>query len=174
MGRPFNRGQPPSVVSEGCTYFHEEVGLNSRLDAIQAAIPDVKLPHLERWNSECRLCADRYRLFFESLGLTERVTLPHELEGNYHIYHQYAVRVPDRDKLMGYLDELGVTTRVYYPLPLHLQPCFAFLGGRRGDCPEAERLSQEASALPIFPGLKAEEQERVVKAIAAFLSYHPC
>lgn len=174
MGRPFNRRQPPSVVSEGCTYFHEEVGLNSRLDAIQAAIPDVKLPCLERWNSERRLCADRYRLFFESLGLTERVTLPHELEGNYHIYHQYAVRVPDRDKPMGYLDELGVTTRVYYPLPLHLQPCFAFLGGRRGDCPEAERLSQEALALPIFPGLEAEEQERVVKAIAAFLSYHPC
>lgn len=157
------------VHGEGSTYFHEEVGLNSRLDAVQAAVLDVKLPHLERWNSERRLCADRYRLLFESRGLTGRVTLPEELEGNQHIYHQYVVRVPDRDRLMAHLEGLGLTTRVYYPLPLHLQPCFAFLGGRRGDCPEAERLSQEALALPIFPGLRAEEQERLVEAIAAFL-----
>ena len=146
------------VHGEGRTYFHEEVGLNSRLDALQAAVLDVKLPHLERWNADRRLCADRYRLFFE------------ELAGNHHIYHQYVVRVPDRDRLMAHLDGLGLTTRVYYPLPLHLQPCFAFLGGRPGDCPQAERLSQEALALPIFPGLEVEEQERLVEAIAVFMA----
>ena len=124
--------------------------------------------YLERWNADRRLCADRYRLLFESRGLTDRVTLPEELAGNHHIYHQYVVRVPDRDRLMAHLDGLGLTTRVYYPLPLHLQPCFAFLGGRPGDCPQAERLSQESLALPIFPGLEAEEQERLVEAIAAF------
>ena len=158
------------VHGEGRTYFHEEVGLNSRLDALQAVVLDVKLPHLERWNANRRLCADRYRLFFESRGLTDRVTLAEELAGNHHIYHQYVVRVPDRDRLMAHLDGLGLTTRVYYPLPLHLQPCFAFLGGRPGDCPQAERLSQEALALPIFPGLEAEEQERLVEAIAAFMT----
>lgn len=156
------------VHGEERTYFHEEVGLNSRLDALQAAVLNVKLPHLERWNADRRLCADRYRLLFESRGLTDRVTLPEELAGNHHIYHQYVVRVPDRDRLMAHLDGLGLTTRVYYPLPLHLQPCFAFLGGRPGDCPQAERLSQESLALPIFPGLEAEEQERLVEAIAAF------
>lgn len=156
------------VHGEERTYFHEEVGLNSRLDALQAAVLDVKLPHLERWNADRRLCADRYRLLFESRGLTDRVMLPEELAGNHHIYHQYVVRVPDRDRLMAHLEGLGLTTRVYYPLPLHLQPCFAFLGGRPGDCPQAERLSQEALALPIFPGLEAEEQERLVEAIAAF------
>lgn len=158
------------VHGEERTYFHEEVGLNSRLDALQAAVLDVKLPHLERWNADRRLCADRYRLLFESRGLTDRVMLPEELAGNHHIYHQYVVRVPDRDRLMAHLEGLGLTTRVYYPLPLHLQPCFAFLGGRPGDCPQAERLSQEALALPIFPGLEAEEQERLVEAIAAFMT----
>lgn len=157
------------VHGEGGTYFHEEVGLNSRLDAVQAAILDVKLPHLERWNNDRRLCADRYRLLFESRGLTDRVALPRELEGNHHIYHQYVVRVPERDKMMAHLESLGLMTRIYYPLPLHLQPCFTFLGGRRGDCPEAERLAQEALALPIFPGLQAEEQERLVEAITVLL-----
>ncbi|MBQ9564054.1 MAG: DegT/DnrJ/EryC1/StrS family aminotransferase [Synergistaceae bacterium] len=159
------------VHGEGSTYFHEEVGLNSRLDALQAAILDVKLPHLEEWNAERRRAAEFYRLSFETRGLLARgVRLPVELEGNYHIYHQYVIRVPKRDALMARLEEQGLSTRVYYPLPLHLQPCFAFLGGRRGDCPEAERLAEEALALPIFPGLRPDEQERLVDAIAAFLA----
>ena len=167
------------VHGAGTTYFHEEVGLNSRLDALQAAILDVKLPHLEAWNEERRSLAAFYRLCFESRGLTgpEKLRLPVELEGNYHIYHQYVIRVPEgrdpaqplRDGLMAWLEERGLSTRVYYPLPLHLQPCFAFLGGRPGDCPEAERLSREALALPIFPGLRASEQERLVSAVAEFL-----
>ena len=158
------------VHGEGSTYFHEEVGLNSRLDALQAAILDVKLPHLEAWNQERRRIADFYRLSFETRGLTERgLRLPVELKGNYHIYHQYVVRVPKRDALMARLEERGLSTRVYYPLPLHLQPCFAFLGGKRGDCPEAEKLSEEALALPIFPGLRPDEQGMLCDAVAEFL-----
>ena len=158
------------VHGEDATYFHQEVGLNSRLDAIQAAILDVKLPHLEMWNEERRQVADRWHMALETRGLTDRVKVPAELPGNYHIYHQYVVRTPRRDELMAWLEERGFTTRVYYPLPLHLQPCFAFLGGRRGDCPEAERLSQEALALPIFPGLKWEEQEALADAMAEFMA----
>ena len=159
------------VHGEGATYFHEEVGLNSRLDAIQAAILDVKLPHLEEWNMARRSAAAYYRLAFETRGLTGpgRMTLPVELEGNWHIYHQYVVRAPRRDDMMAWLEERGFSTRVYYPLPLHLQPCFACLGGREGDCPEAERLAKEALALPIFPGLRPEEQDALVGAIAEFL-----
>ena len=156
------------VHGEGAAYFHQEVGLNSRLDALQAAILDVKLPHLEEWNEARRQAADRWHLAFETRGLSDRVRAPKVLPGNGHIYHQYVVRVPRRDAMMAWLEERGFVTRVYYPLPLHLQPCFAFLGGRPGDCPQAERLSQESLALPIFPGLEAEEQERLVEAIAAF------
>ncbi|MCR4817385.1 MAG: DegT/DnrJ/EryC1/StrS family aminotransferase [Fretibacterium sp.] len=158
------------VHGEGSTYFHEEVGLNSRLDALQAAILDVKLPHLEEWNEERRSLASFYRLCFESRGLTGegKLRLPVELEGNYHIYHQYVIRTPLRDELMAWLEERKIATRVYYPLPLHLQPCFAFLGGKAGDFPESERLSREALALPVFPGLRPEEQERLADAVAEF------
>ncbi|MCR5346999.1 MAG: DegT/DnrJ/EryC1/StrS family aminotransferase [Fretibacterium sp.] len=158
------------VHGEGSTYFHEEVGLNSRLDALQAAILDVKLPHLEAWNEERRSLAAFYRLCFEKRGLTRPggIKLPVELEDNGHIYHQYVIRTPQRDSLMAWLEERGIAARVYYPLPLHLQPCFAFLNGRPGDCPEAEKLSREALALPIFPGLQAEEQERLADAVAEF------
>lgn len=165
------------VHGSGATYFHEEVGLNSRLDAIQAAILDAKLPHLEAWNDDRRAAADRYRMMFETRGMTAafgedidgRVVLPAELDGNRHIYHQYVVRVPRRDDVMAKLEERGLSTRVYYPLPLHMQPCFAFLGGKAGDCPESERLSREALALPIFPGLTADEQEMLVDAMCEVL-----
>lgn len=157
------------VHGEGAAYFHQEVGLNSRLDALQAAILDVKLPHLEEWNEARRQAADRWHLAFETRGLSDRVRAPKVLPGNGHIYHQYVVRVPRRDAMMAWLEERGFVTRVYYPLPLHLQPCFAFLGGREGDCPEAERLSREALALPIFPGIKPEEQEALADAVGEFL-----
>ncbi|MDR2136664.1 MAG: DegT/DnrJ/EryC1/StrS family aminotransferase [Synergistaceae bacterium] len=156
------------VHGAGTTYLHDEVGMNSRLDAIQAAILDVKFRHLEEWNAERRVIADRYRMYFDMKNLGEFVTLPAELEGNFHIYHQYAIRVPRRDELMARLEEQGLSTRVYYPLPLHLQKCFAFLGYGPGDFPESERLSRESLALPIFNGLLAEEQERLVNAIAKF------
>ena len=162
------------VHGEGSTYYHEEVGLNSRLDAIQAAILDVKLPHLEEWNEARRKAVETYKTMFESFGLLagEFIRLPVELDGNYHIYHQYVVRVGNgkRDDLMAFLEDREITTRVYYPLPLHLQRCFAFLGGKRGDCPEAEKLSEEALALPIFPGLRNDEQERLTDALCEFFA----
>jgi dTDP-4-amino-4,6-dideoxygalactose transaminase len=157
------------VHGAGTTYLHEEVGLNSRLDAIQAAVLRVKLRRLEEWNAERRVLADRYRLLFGAKGLVgEHVTLPAELDGNHHIYHQYVIRAGRRDELMAFLEERGISPRVYYPLPLHLQKCFAHLGYREGDFPESERLAQESLALPIFNGLLAEEQERLVDAIAKF------
>lgn len=157
------------VHGSGRTYYHEEIGINSRLDAIQAAILDIKLPHLEDWNEQRRRIADYYKLLFKAKDLQEFITTPSELEGNYHIYHQYVIRVRDkRDELMAYLEEKGFTVRVYYPLSLHLQPCFEYLGYHEGDFPESERLTHEAMALPVFPGLRSDEQESLVDAIASF------
>jgi dTDP-4-amino-4,6-dideoxygalactose transaminase len=151
------------------TYFHDEVGLNSRLDSIQAAILRVRLRHLETWIEERRAVAERYRLLFAEKGLLDgRIIPPAEQARNRHTYHQYVVRAKDRDALQKYLDAEGVGCRVYYPLPLHLQPCFRDLGYREGDFPVAERLSREVLALPMFPELLPEEQERVVEAIAGF------
>lgn len=156
------------VHGAGTTYYHDEVGLNSRLDAIQAAVLRVHLRHLDQWIEERRLVADRYKLFFAERDLAEFVTPPYETPGNYHTYHQYVIRAHDRDGLMDFLAAEGITSRVYYPLPLHLQKCFAFLGGKVGDYPESERLASECLALPIFPGLTAEEQRWVADSIAKF------
>ena len=150
------------------TYFHQEVGLNSRLDTLQAAILRVRLRHLEEWNEERRLAAERYRILFEERGLLDALTPPAEAPQNYHIYHQYVIRCSRRDDLQAFLGAEGITSRVYYPLGLHLQPCFRFLGGQEGDYPEAERLSRESLALPIFPEITPEEQEWVVDTIRRF------
>lgn len=158
------------VHGEGSTYYHEEVGLNSRLDALQAAILDIKLKYLEKWNKQRRELAANYKKLFNNYDLNNFIKAPVELENNYHIYHQYVIRVQGgrRDDLMKFLDEQGFVTRVYYPLCLHLQHCFEFLGGKPGDCPNAEKLSQEVLALPIFPGLMSDEQERLVSKIKEF------
>ena len=156
------------VHGAGTTYFHDEVGLNSRLDALQAAILRVHLRHLDECIEERRRIADRYRMLFAERELGEFVTTPHELPGNYHTYHQYVIRAQKRDELMDFLAAEGIVSRVYYPLPLHLQKCFAFLGGRRGDYPESERLAEECLALPIFPGLTMEEQQWTADPIAKF------
>ncbi len=156
------------VHGAGETYFHEEIGINSRLDAIQAAILRVRLRHLEEWNEERRIVGERYMLLFAERGLLDFVTPPAEDAGNRHVYHQYVVRAKNRDELQSYLDSRGIVTRVYYPLPLHLQHCFADLGYREGDFPVSEMLSKEVLALPIFPELLPEEQERVADEIAAF------
>ena len=147
------------------TYYHDEVGLNSRLDSLQAAVLRVKLRHLEEWNDERREIAGRYFALFSENDLTDIVTLPHELEGNRHIYHQYVIRTPERDELQKHLDDRGITGRVYYPLSLHMQKCFQFLGFGKGDFPVSERLSEDTLALPIFPGLRMEEQRRVVESV---------
>ena len=156
------------VHGAGTTYFHDEVGLNSRLDSLQAAILRVRLRHLEEWNEERRVIADRYRLLFAERDLLDLVHPPVERDGNYHIYHQYAPRVQDRDALEAFLEAEGIGCRVYYPLSLHRQKCFAFLGYGAGDCPVSEQLSRETLALPIFPELTADEQIRIADAIARF------
>ena len=160
------------VHGSGTTYYHDEIGINSRLDALQAAVLDIKLKHLEKWNEERRKAADYYKLLFKTSGLQEFVSAPAELEGNYHIYHQYVIRVKSkRDELMEYLNSEGFAVRVYYPLPLHLQPCFDYLGYKAGDLPVSEMLSREVLALPVFPGLKAEEQEALVEKISKFFKF---
>jgi len=156
----------------GEEYFHDEVGLNSRLDALQAAILRVRLRHLETWNEERRLVAERYRILFAEHDLGEWVTPPLEEKGNRHVYHQYVVRCRSRDLLKENLAGKGITTRVYYPLSLHLQPCFSYLGYGRGDMPVSENLTEEVLALPIFPELEPGEQERVVQAISDFYRRH--
>lgn len=150
------------------TYFHREIGLNSRLDAIQAAILRVRLRHVSAWNEERRQVAERYRFLFAEAGLLDRVTPPEEAKDNYHIYHQYVVRAERRDELLKFLAEKGIAARVYYPLCLHLQPCFASLGYGEGEMPAAEALTRDVLALPIFPELTAEEQEWVVEMIGEF------
>ncbi|MDD4159346.1 MAG: DegT/DnrJ/EryC1/StrS family aminotransferase [Synergistaceae bacterium] len=160
------------VHGSGRTYFHEEVGINSRLDAIQAAILRVRLRHLEEWNEERRIVAERYMLLFKEKGLLDKVTPPAEETGNRHVYHQYVVKAERRDELQAYLEDKGIVTRVYYPLPLHLQHCFSYLGYKEGDFPVSEMLAGTVLALPIFPELLPEEQERVAEEIAGFYGRH--
>ncbi len=150
-------------------YYHKWVGLNSRLDGFQGAVLRVKLPHLDAWSDRRKANADRYRELFEKAGLTEQIGLPFERENVRHIYNQFVIRVPQkRDELRTHLAEKGVGTDVYYPVPLHLQECFAYLGGQPGDMPESERAGRESLALPIFPELEPEQQEYVVAAISDF------
>jgi len=151
-------------------YFHKFVGLNSRLDGFQGATLRVKLPHLEEWTEKRRANARRYHELFTDAGLAEQVVLPVEVDGRRHIYNQFVVRIPggQRDKLRSYLSECDVGTDIYYPVPLHLQECFRYLGHREGDFPESERASRETLALPIYPELQPEQQEYVVDCIAKF------
>jgi dTDP-4-amino-4,6-dideoxygalactose transaminase len=148
-------------------YYCEVLGVNSRLDALQAAILRVKLPHLESWTEGRRAKADRYRQLFAEMNLADRVVLPLEPAGYRHAYNQFAIRIPDRDQLREHLTRTGIPTEIYYPQPLHRQPAFSHLGG---PFPEAERASREVLALPIFPELTEAQQRRVVVAIAEFYS----
>jgi dTDP-4-amino-4,6-dideoxygalactose transaminase len=151
-------------------YFHDELGVNSRLDTLQAAILRVKLRHLEEWTSARRERAERYRtLFAESgLGSEASVILPVDAGSGRHVYNQFVVRARARDGLRDHLSAAGVGTEVYYPLPLHLQPCFSSLGYKIGDFPEAELASREVLALPIYPELTDEAQSYVVAMTARF------
>ena len=158
-------------------YHHEEVGWNSRLDTLQAAILLVKLRFIEEWNQQRRMLADNYRRLFERAGLVDSgpypkqaVVLPKTLPRATHVYHQYVIRVQRRDELRAFLENRGVGTEIYYPLPLHLQPALRSLGYSAGSFPESERAAQEVLALPMYPQLMPEEQETVVAQIAAFMS----
>lgn len=152
-------------------YHHHEVGLNSRLDALQAAVLRVKLRHLDAWTAARREVADRYRSLFASHGLEEMVGLPVERPGNFHVYNQFVVRVPAaiRDDLRQHMADRKIGTEIYYPIPLHLQACFAALGYKPGDFPHTEAAARETIALPIYPELAEAEQRLVVGAMHQFL-----
>jgi dTDP-4-amino-4,6-dideoxygalactose transaminase len=155
-------------------YYHHEVGFNSRLDALQAAVLRVKLRHLEAWTAARCEAAGRYRGLFETAGVTDLVVLPLEREGNRHVFNQYVVRVPAslRDPLREYLTARQIGTEIYYPVPLHLQPCFTSLGHKPGDFLHAELAARETIALPLYPELTDEQQRFVVGSIRQFLDGH--
>jgi dTDP-4-amino-4,6-dideoxygalactose transaminase len=147
-------------------YYHRTVGGNFRLDALQAAILQVKLPYLTSWTEARRRHAGRYRQLCEEMQVLEWVSLPEDTPG--HIYNQFVVRCPERDRLRAYLWKHGVETEVYYPLSLHLQECFRDLGYQVGDFPHAEAAAHESLALPVYPELTEDQQRYVVAQIGAF------
>jgi dTDP-4-amino-4,6-dideoxygalactose transaminase len=150
-------------------YFHKAIGINSRLDTIQAAVLLVKFKYLERWTAERQKKAERYEALFQGLlSAVDGFRLPSVQNQNRHIFHQYVIRVPERDRLKQFLTEEGVGTDIYYPLPLHLQECYSFLKYRRGDMPNSEKASGEVLALPIYPELTEGQQTQVVSRIKAF------
>jgi len=151
-------------------YHYEVIGMNSRLDALQAAILRVKLRHLDRWTECRRRNADRYRELVVEHGLQERISLPCSGSNEFHVYNQYTIRAPDRDELLVYLGEQGISTEIYYPTPLHLEPAFGYLRYPIGAFPQAEAACREVLSLPIYPELTEEKQRTVVAAIARFYS----
>jgi len=148
------------------TYIHDEVGFNSRLDALQAAVLRVKLGHLSAWSAARRANAEYYS---RALADLPEVITPYVDPASEHIFNQYTIRVPRRDQLQEYLRARGIGNSVYYPLPLHLQPCFEYLGYKKGAFPESERAAQEVVSLPIYPELTAAQRDEVIHAIREFL-----
>ncbi|MFI0347147.1 MAG: DegT/DnrJ/EryC1/StrS family aminotransferase [Chthoniobacterales bacterium] len=158
-------------------YYHKMVGGNFRMDALQAAILHAKLPFINEWNAKRRANAAVYKAAFTAAGLLDRITLPEEPFAasalrDHHIYHQYVIRVIGssasgaREKIISHLKNKKIGHAIYYPVPLHLQECFAYLGYKKGDFPESEYAAEETLALPIFPELRQDEIASVVKAIA--------
>ncbi len=148
-------------------YHHQVVGGNFRLDALQAAVLRVKLRHLDEWTVGRQRNAARYREIFAAAGLVG-VELPWESGAGRHIYNQFVIRLKQRDSLMAHLKARQIGHEVYYPAPMHLQACFAELGHRAGDFPESEAAAQETVAIPIYPELTTNQQERVVAAIKGY------
>lgn len=149
-------------------YYHRMIGGNFRIDPLQAAVLRVKAPHLAQWTAARRANAARYRDLFGEYRLDGTVRLPHEPAGYGHVFNQFVIRVPRRDALRSALAARGIGTEVYYPVPFHLQDCFADLGYALGAFPAAEAAANEVLALPIYPALTEPQQRRVVEAIAAF------
>ena len=151
-------------------YYHQLIGINSRLDSIQAAVLRVKLPHLDAWSTARQVNAARYGELFAAADLADFVTVPGEEPRGRHVWNQYVVRIAagQRDALRGHLAAHGVGSEIYYPVPLHVQQCFEHLGWRTGDLPHTEQAAAETLALPIFPELTAAEQRTVVARIAEF------
>ncbi len=148
-------------------YHHEILGCNSRLDALQAAILSVKVKYLKDWTEARRSLAEGYRGKLRAAG--DAIVQPAVMDGAYHVYHQYTIRVPHRDAVQEELRSRGIASTVYYPLPLHLQPVFNNLGYKPGDFPESEKAAEEALSLPMFPELKPSEQDRVVEELCDVL-----
>jgi dTDP-4-amino-4,6-dideoxygalactose transaminase len=168
MRRIRNHGSPQR-------YYHDELGTNSRMDEMQAAVLRVKLPYLPRWNRQREEHAATYERLFADAGLIAQggsspVRLPYRDPNAGHIFHQYTIRAARRDELRSFLAERKIGTEIYYPLPLHLQVSFHYLGYGAGDFPEAERAAREVLALPVFPELTEDEQSWVVESIADFYS----
>jgi dTDP-4-amino-4,6-dideoxygalactose transaminase len=151
-------------------YYHQVIGGNFRLDALQAAVVTVKMKYLDEWTTRRQANAARYeRLFGASRQVTpEQVRLP-RVVANRHVFNQYVIRVPRRDELRAFLQERQIGVEVYYPVPLHLQKCFEYLGCRKGAFPESERAALETLALPVYPELTEAQAVWVVDSIAAFL-----
>ncbi len=146
-------------------YYHHLIGINSRLDAMQAAVLLVKVKYLDKWNDSRRVKAEYYN---NKLKDVEGITVPFCEKDNRCVYHQYVIRSGRRDELKGFLDSKGVGTGLYYPVPLHLQRCFSFLGYQQGDFPRAERAARETLAIPVYPELSRKEQDYVIGAIREF------
>ncbi len=174
-----------SLRAHGMTrrYYHDELGINSRLDTLQAAILLVKLPHLDAWNQRRRALAAHYNQLFLRAGIStmptgepyarattiaDGIVLPYTAPRAQHVFHQYVIRAPRRDHLRAHLTALGIGSEIYYPLPIHLQAAVKHLGYKPGDFPESERAAAEVLALPIYPELREDEQEIVVEAIRRF------
>ena len=153
-------------------YHHHVVGINSRLDSMQAALLRVKLKHLDRWAEMRQQNAARYDQLMGEAGLDRHIGLPPHQGTSRHVWNQYSIRVPDgrRDQLRAWLADDQIGSEIYYPLPLHLQPCFQSLGYTEGSLAETERAANEILNLPIFPGLRLDEQQRVVERIAEFIT----
>ena len=156
-------------------YYHQVVGINSRLDSLQAAVLRVKLPHLDAWTTARQTNAARYQSLFERYDLADRVIVPGDETRGRHVWNQFVIRVPGgrRDALRTHLGACGVGTEIYYPVPCHLQQCFKYLGWQRGDLPQTEQAAEETLALPIFPELTEAEQRTVVGRIAEFFQASP-
>jgi dTDP-4-amino-4,6-dideoxygalactose transaminase len=158
------------VHGQGSKYHHQAVGINSRLDVIQAAVLQVKMRYLDQWCDERIQRADLYHSLLSETGLigNQIITIPPLGDGKCHVFNCYVIRVQRRDELRQYLGERGIQTQVYYPLPLHLQPCFEHLGYHKGDFPNAELVTSQVLAIPMFPELTLQQQELVVEGIADF------
>jgi len=150
-------------------YFHQVVGGNFRMDAIQAAVLRVKAPHLESWTEARRTNARTYATLFRAAGLDDEIALPTEPADRRHVFNQFVIRAADRDGLKQSLSSNGIGTEIYYPLPFHLQPCFANLGYQIGDFPAAESAAAATLALPIYSELSTAQQRRVVDVVSAFV-----
>ncbi len=153
---------------ESTRYHHDEVGFNSRLDALQAAVLEIKLKYLDGWTAGRQKNARYYNNAFESADCDGIIATPKAINSNYHIYNQYILRVENRDALVEYLREKGIGCAIYYPVPLHLQKCFDYLGYREGDFPVAEKAAKETIALPIYSELTGEQKDAVIETVLRF------